>query len=168
MGDTGKIMKFPRESIILGEGDTNTDMYKIIKGHVELYTGYGTGHEVLLGIIGQQSCFGEFGLLLHQPAIYTAIAFDDVFALRITEGEIGDFVQENHRNIIEIMRNMSRMMLKMQQQIEMLSEDLENGREPDPEIITRVRRNIRGYAVYNPCIPASCFTGNRGVMNCKI
>ena len=168
MAENGKIIRFPQDNVILREGELSTDMYKIIRGHVELYTGYGTEHEVLLGLIGQQCCFGEFGLLLHQPAIYTVVAFDDVYAMRVTEGEMGSFVQENHRNIIEIMRNMSRMMLIMQEQIEMLSEDLRNGKAPDPDAMKQIRRNLRGYAIYEKGMPLPDVTGRRGVMNVRI
>ena len=121
----GRMVTFPQDSIILKEGEVDLNMYKILKGHVELYTGYGTSQEVFLGIIGPQSCFGEFGLLLHQQAIYTVIAYSDVLALKISEGNIGDFVQENHKNIIDIMRNMAKTMSIMQLQINLLAMELE-------------------------------------------
>ena len=144
-----KIVKFPQDSVILSEGELNLDMYKIIKGHAELYTGYGTDQEILLGIIGPQSCFGEFGLLLKKPAIYTVIAYSDVYALRVTEGEMGDFVQENHKNIIDIMRNMANTMMVMQTQINMLAEEIGQGKKPEPEVIKKSNRNFRGYVMYN-------------------
>ncbi len=142
-------MVFPEGSVILSEGEKNMDMYKILKGHAELYTGYGTDKEVLLGIIGPQSCFGEFGLLLKAPAIYTVVAYSDIYAMRITEGDMGDFVRENHKNIIDIMRNMSRMMMVMQQQIEMLTEEVIQSGKPDEKLIKQVHSNLRGYAVRN-------------------
>ena len=46
------IVSFPAESLILKEGEVNLDMYKIIQGKAEMYMGYGTDKEVLLGIIG--------------------------------------------------------------------------------------------------------------------
>ena len=38
-------------------------------------------------------------------------SFSDIYAMRVTEGEMGDFVQQNHKNIIDIMRNMARTMM---------------------------------------------------------
>ena len=140
--NSGKIMKFPQGSVILQEGEQNLDMYKIVQGHAELYTGYGTDREVLLGIIGPQSVFGEFGLLSQKPSIYTVIAFSDVYALRITEGNMGDFVRENHRNIIEIMRNMSNTMLIMQHQITLLAEVCKKTKDLLKEVD---KINMRGY-----------------------
>ena len=143
-----RIVRFPEETAILLEGEYSQDMFKILKGHVELYTGYKTKQEVLLGVIGPQAVFGEFGLLLHKPAIYTAVAFSEVFALRIAEAEMEDFVRENHKNIMDIMRNMANSMLIMQAQINMLSEEIETGKQPDINLLRQANRNIRGYAVY--------------------
>ncbi len=37
-----KMVKFPQDAVILKEGEESREMYKIIKGHAEIYTGYGT------------------------------------------------------------------------------------------------------------------------------
>ena len=145
-----RIMTFPAESIILREGEVNLDMYKIIKGNAEVYVGYGTKHETLLGIIGPQSCFGEFGLLLHKPAIYTVVAYSDVYAMRITEGEMGDFVLENHKSIIDIMRNMANTMLTMSVQINLLIKEIEEGKKPDIETVKQLQKQLQRRSIYNP------------------
>ncbi|MCR5591518.1 MAG: Crp/Fnr family transcriptional regulator [Lachnospiraceae bacterium] len=119
-----RIMWVPGDTVIINEGEVNLDMYKIVEGNVELYTGYKTDQEVLIGILGPQACFGEFGLLLKKPAIYTAVSYSDLYLLRVTEDELGDFVSQNHDDIVNIMRNMARMMMTMQRQIELLSEDV--------------------------------------------
>ncbi|MCR5343792.1 MAG: hypothetical protein K6E70_10580 [Butyrivibrio sp.] len=36
------MMKIPEVTVIIREGEVSMDMYKIISGHVELYTGYRT------------------------------------------------------------------------------------------------------------------------------
>ena len=118
------IVTFPAESMILKEGEVSLDMYKIIQGKAEMYVGYGTDREVLIGIIGPGACFGELGLLMHAPAIYTIIAYTDVYCLRVTEGKIGDFIQENHSSILQIMKNMANNMIIMQRQILELGEEL--------------------------------------------
>ena len=140
-------MVIPGDTVILREGEVNLDMYKIIEGNVELYSGYQTDQEVLLGILGKDACFGEFGLLLRKPAIYTAVTYSEVKLLRVTEGELGDFVSENQEDIIDIMRNMSRMMMAMQQQIDLLSEDIaELGGKVDEN---GARHNLRAYTMNN-------------------
>ncbi len=149
-----KMVRFPEGSVILKEGEVNAEMYKIIKGHAEVYTGYGTPLEHLLGIIGEQSCFGEFGLLLKKPSIYTVIAYSDILALRITEGEMGDFVRENHKNIIDIMRNMANSMMTMRIQIDLLLQEISAGKTMDDndikDAMRRATQTMRQYAVRCP------------------
>ena len=145
-----RIISFPEGSVVLREGEINPEMFKIIKGNAEVYVGYGTKHETLIGIIGPQACFGEFGLLLHKPAIYTVVAFSDILAMRITEGEMGDFVQENHKNIIDIMRNMASIMMTMSLQINLLLEEIEAGRKPDLNSLKELQKTIRMKTIYNP------------------
>ena len=53
--------------MILKEGEINLDIYKILLGHAEMYTGYGTDNEILIGMIGLGTCFGEFGILTGKP-----------------------------------------------------------------------------------------------------
>lgn len=142
-----RIMEVREGTVILTEGEVNLDMYKILTGHAEVYIGYGTDRETLIGIIGPQACFGEFGLLLQKPSLYTVIAFSDMTVIRITEGEMGDFVQNNHRNIIAIMRNMAQTMLIMRRQIDMLLNDLEEGKKPDEATIHSLEKNIGCYTV---------------------
>lgn len=146
-----KFSKFPEDSIVLQEGEVNLDMYKIIQGYAELYTGYGTEQEIVLGILGPGDVFGEFGLLLHEPAIYTVVAHSDLYALRITEGEMGDFVQQNHKNIIEIMQHMALTMLIMQKQIHLLAEEISEHGKPVEETLQTLTKNVRSeYAAFNP------------------
>ena len=147
-----KLVRFPADTVILKEGEPSEIMYKIIKGHAEIYVGYGTSTESIIGIIGEQSCFGEFGLLLKKPAIYTVVAYSDVLALKITENDLGDFVRENHKNIIDIMRNMAGSMMTMRLQIDLLLKEIENGSRPkDDELKYKIRdakRVMRQYAIY--------------------
>ena len=143
MADIGKLLKIPAGETILAEGEVNLDMYKIISGHAEVYMGYGTETETLIGIIGPNSCFGEFGLLLNKPAIYTVIAYSEVLLMRITKGEMGDFIQQNHKSVMDIMQNMAHTMMTMRTQIDMLINDLNEGKKLNEKEIHDLKKSIR-------------------------
>ncbi|WP_458457846.1 Crp/Fnr family transcriptional regulator [Pseudobutyrivibrio sp.] len=161
-----KIYEIPPDTMILREGEINLDMYKIVSGHVEMYTGYGTPNEVLIGLLGPGTCFGEFGILTGQPAIYTIITYSKTKILRVTEGLMGDFIQENKDDILQIMRNMATNMTRMQHQINQLSRELEEVTEnrtetdtsdnKDNSVIEILRSdnlqkdNLRNYALNTP------------------
>lgn len=152
-GKEAKIVRFGENEVILKEGEINTSMFKILKGHAEIYVGYGTEHESIIGIIGEQSCFGELGLLLKIPSIYTVIAYSDLIVMRISEGEMGDFIAENHKTIMDIMRNMAKSMVTMRKQIDLLLGELQDGKKLTEIDMTEKRREakrfMRAYAMYN-------------------
>ncbi len=147
-----KIIAYTANTVILKEGEVSRDIIKIVKGNAEVYVGYGTDQETIVGIIGEQSCFGEFGLLLGQPSIITVVAYSDVLVMRISEDEMDDFISRNHKNIMDIMRSMANSMLSMRAQVTMLLSELESGKKPT-EIDLRekrllARRAIREYALH--------------------
>lgn len=124
-----KIYEIPEGITVLKEGELNLDMYKIVSGHVEMYTGYGTDKEILIGIIGPGACFGEFGILTGRPAIYTIITYSKTKLLRITGDFMDKFMEENKDDILQIMKNMASNMMRMQHQINQLSQELEECKE---------------------------------------
>ena len=137
-----KIYEVPEGTTILSEGETNLDMYKIVSGHVEMYTGYGTDNEILIGMLGPGTCFGEFGLLTGRPAIYTIITYSKTKILRVTEALMGDFIKENPESIMQIMKNMANNMMKMQHQITQLSTELSDANDIATDM-------IKNYAFYD-------------------
>ncbi len=143
------IVTFPAESLILKEGDVTAEMYKIIQGRAEMYVGYGTDHEVLVGIIGPGACFGELGLLMQEPAIYTIIAYTEVYAIRVTLDRIGTFIQENHSSILQIMTNMAKTMSVMQHQITYLSQELSSYNSEKKDSFEDVKKDLLR-SLYNP------------------
>ena len=123
------IMTIPEGTIILKEGEVNMDMYKIITGSVEAYSGYGTEKESILGIMSKGQYFGEIGLFSQKPSIYTIVAFSDVAVMRITMNELDDYIRNNHHDIYEIMHRMAETMYNMKYSMDMVMDDMQKVRE---------------------------------------
>ena len=141
--ESGKMIKYSAGSILLNEGEQSSTLFKIIHGHVELYIGYGTKNEVLLGIIGPQKCFGEFGLFSDRPALYTAVAYSDVVVMSVGRDEVADFIRGNSRSAINIMKNMAHMIMIMQQQISLLSGEIDRNPPADAGIVHHDMKQVR-------------------------
>ena len=144
----GKLARFSEGDVILAEGDDDYTLYKILSGHAELYLGYGTKQEVLLGIIGPQACFGELGLLLKKPSLYTVKAYSDVCVVRVTEDMLGDFIRQNHSTIVHIMEKMAEMMMTMQHQISQLSYEVDEKNKVNRTIVGKNKELLKKYALY--------------------
>ncbi|MCR4605682.1 MAG: cyclic nucleotide-binding domain-containing protein [Eubacterium sp.] len=154
-----RIMKYPADTVIIREGELNKTLYKIVAGHAEVYVGYGTAQETLIGIIREKACFGEWGILLNEPSVYTIVAYSELFVMRITEDELGSFVQDNYTNIIDIMRNMAKTMLVMRCQIDLLLKEIEAGKKPETSVIIDARKAMFGYSMYRSIQEAVDYIG---------
>ncbi len=122
-------LQIPAGTVILAENEVNMDMYKIVSGSVEVYSGYGTDKEAILGILSKGSYFGEIGLLSKKPAIYTVVAYSDVLLLRITMNEIDLYIKNNHHDILAIMQHMAETMYSLKYSMDMVLEDVEKNSE---------------------------------------
>ena len=58
-----KMQKFHADEVILKEGETYGEMYKIVSGSVAVYIRYGEKEEHLIGIYSKPKCFGETNVL---------------------------------------------------------------------------------------------------------
>ena len=150
-----KMVKYPQETIIIREGEINADMFKIISGHAEVYVGFGTTQETLIKIIGPQSCFGELGMLLGKPSIYTVRAYSDILVFKICKEDMYGFVSENQKNVIDIMRNMASTMMTMRYHIDLLIKEIEAGNKPDPNMLQKARKAMKAYGMYRSLQEAS-------------
>ena len=67
--ESSRMKKFPEDSVIIREGEVRNEMYKIVSGKVAVYINYGEKNEYLLGILSEQQCFGELGIMCKQPSV---------------------------------------------------------------------------------------------------
>ena len=93
--ENAKMQKFRAGDIIMREGQTYDEMYKVVSGSVEVYIRYGEKDEHLIGIYSKSKCFGEMSVLSEQASIYTVVAFDEVLLMRITKDYLEEFIRNN-------------------------------------------------------------------------
>ena len=115
--------KYPEGTIIIREKEITDCMYKILMGSVEVYSGYGTEKEAILGILSKGSYFGEIGLMSHKPSIYTVVAYSDILVQQITSKELDDYIVNNHHDIMKIMEHMAEVMYNLKYSMDLVLED---------------------------------------------
>lgn len=141
------VQAFHAEEIIQKEGETYQEMYKILSGSVALYNRYGEKDEFLIGIYSKPKCFGELGILSDQPSLYTVVAYDEVLAMRITKDSLEEFVRNNPRNAIDIMRNMTHTVKVMQKNIDLLLDDIYEKQDINKLRTEDIKRKIMQYSI---------------------
>ncbi len=144
-----RMQKFPEDSIILREGELRNEMYKIVSGKVAVYINYGKENEYLLGILGEQQCFGELGILCRQPSMYTVVAVYDVLAMRISLDEFSGFLKKNTKNAINIIRNLSWCMMNLKGNLDLVLDELANLNETEAQTVHMIREKMQQYTMQN-------------------
>lgn len=146
--ENAKLRKFQAGDIIMREGEAYEEMYKIVSGSVEIYIRYGETDEHLIGIYSRHRCFGEMNVLSDdQASIYTAVAFDEVLLMRITKEYLEEFIRNNPKNAIAIMKNMVHTSIVMQKNIDLLLDDLYDKNNTNKRRTEEIRKKIMQYSV---------------------
>ena len=99
--------KFSEDEVIIREGETYEEMYKIVSGRAALYLQYGTENEYLIGVLSDGKWFGEVSVLTGKPSPYSVVAISDIMVMRIGADRFESFISQNPRNTAEIMKNMA-------------------------------------------------------------
>ena len=120
-GNEKSLMRMCQDGeIIMKQGDSCTEMYKILSGKVGVYFNYGEDNEYFLGTLSEQRCFGDVSMLTKKGSPYTVVAKSSVMMMRITSEQFEDFIINNTRNAIDIMLNMSNMIVTLNHNIEVM------------------------------------------------
>ncbi|MEG1947687.1 MAG: cyclic nucleotide-binding domain-containing protein [Lachnospiraceae bacterium] len=122
--ETNLMVRFSEDDVILTQGSTKREMFKIISGKAAVYFNYGTPEEYLIGVLAEQRCFGELSILCEKPSTYSVVALGEVLVLRVTEDTFDDFIRNNTYNAIGIMRNLARTVDNLSLNLNMVNEDL--------------------------------------------
>jgi len=139
------MLTFHADDIIMKEGGTYEEMYKIISGSVAIYIRYGEKEEHLIGIYSKPKCFGETHVLSCQTSIYTVVAYDEVLLMRITKDSLEEFIRNNPRNAIDIMQNMVHTNMLMQKNINLLLDDLYDKQDINKKRTEEIKDKIKQY-----------------------
>ena len=107
MSDNIFMKKFSEDEVIIREGETYEEMYKIVSGRAALYLQYGTENEYLIGVLSDGKWFGEVSVLAGKPSPYSVVAISDIMVMRIGADRFESFISQNPHNTAEIMKNMA-------------------------------------------------------------
>ena len=98
--------QFKKGDIIFREGDMGDTLYQINEGTVAIYASYGESDQQLLVDLGKDKFFGEMAVIEAYPRSATAVAKEDVKAVEIGCGEIGEYFRNDPDRIMDIMKSL--------------------------------------------------------------
>ncbi len=94
VGSHGVARTYPKNTIIVSEGDRTDSLYVILEGRVKVYVSDDAGHEVLLLTQGPGEYFGEL-VLDEGPRSASVMALEPARFLVVPKKDFRDFVVRN-------------------------------------------------------------------------
>lgn len=94
---------YPRNSIIINEGDISDSVYFILEGKVKVYLSDDDGKEVVLNTQGPGEYFGELALLDKAPRSASVITTEKTMLSLITKTDFSDCISKHPDIAIRIM-----------------------------------------------------------------
>ena len=103
----GGTSKYGRNELIFRQGDAASCMYDIRQGSVGIYVDYGKASQKLLTELGEDSFFGEMGMIDSEPRSATAVSHDDNTVLKmITAADFPAFIEERPAKVLMLVQQM--------------------------------------------------------------
>jgi CRP/FNR family cyclic AMP-dependent transcriptional regulator len=93
MGSHGIARSYPRNTIIVTEGDTTDSLYIILEGRVKAFVSDGEGHDMVLSTQGPGEYFGEMALD-EGPRSASIMTLEPSRFLVVQKSEVRDFVMK--------------------------------------------------------------------------
>ena len=95
IGAHGITRKYPKNTIIVNEGDSTDGLYIVRDGRVKVFVSDEDGHEVVLGTHGPGEYFGELALLDAGPRSASVITLEPSQLIIVPRDDFRSFVEGN-------------------------------------------------------------------------
>lgn len=89
------LRKYPKNSILLMEGDENSQLFVIQSGQVCVYTDDSEGRQLVLNYMGPGEYFGELSLIDNKPRSASVSATEDSSVLCISSDNFRSFMRDH-------------------------------------------------------------------------
>lgn len=125
---------FNKGDVIFREGDTGDGFYQLKSGEVGVYVNYGTDDEIKLRSLEPGQYFGEMSVLEVRHRSATVVALEDgTAATFVPEKELDAFLQENPREILNFMRQISGQIRELTKDYDEVSAARDKLKDPKPQ-----------------------------------
>jgi CRP/FNR family cyclic AMP-dependent transcriptional regulator len=99
---------YPKNAILINEGDLSDSMYLILSGRVKVYAGDEDGHEVLINSLGSGDYFGELALLDEHPRSASVMTLEPCRMAMLTRESFRNYLAAHPDVAIGVIRNLVR------------------------------------------------------------
>jgi CRP/FNR family transcriptional regulator, cyclic AMP receptor protein len=98
LADRAKSAKFPKQTMIITEGDETSSLYIVLSGKVRVFSSDDKSKEVTLLIQEPGSYFGEIALLSHEPRSASVVSLEKTTCAVISKSDFINWLM-NHPEV---------------------------------------------------------------------
>lgn len=118
---SGQIRSFPKNAVIVMEGDEGNHFYYIRQGRVKIYSCDEEGHEVLLQHLGEGEYFGELALFDDATRSANVMATAKTQLCVVSRGDFLSCIQDNPQLMFKLILGLSGLVRSLTRHIQDLS-----------------------------------------------
>jgi CRP/FNR family transcriptional regulator, cyclic AMP receptor protein len=112
---------YPRNAIILNEGEHSDSLYIIRSGRVKVFLGNDAGREVILNVQGPGEYFGELALIDSGPRSASVISQEKCRLSIISKADFEEFLQQHPAATVKIMRGLVKRLRALTENVRSLA-----------------------------------------------
>jgi CRP/FNR family cyclic AMP-dependent transcriptional regulator len=107
LADLATIRTFPKNTIIISEGDDSDSMYVVLSGQVKVYLSDDEGKEIILNILKDGDYFGELALLDEAPRSASVMTLDDCKLAVLAKTAFDECLKANPAIALQVIKGLS-------------------------------------------------------------
>ncbi|MGH8582988.1 MAG: Crp/Fnr family transcriptional regulator [Gammaproteobacteria bacterium] len=119
LSKAGTLKSFPRNTLLISEGDPSNELYIIVAGKVRVYASEADGKEVTLSLEGPGQYFGELGLIDDAPRSASVVTTEPSKLVVLTKNDFQRCLGEHPAIALKLLHFLV-------QQVRTLTERLKN------------------------------------------
>ena len=113
--------QYPRNTIIINEGDQSDSLYIIRSGSVKVFLGNAEGKEIILNVQKTGEYFGELALIDSGPRSASVMTQDKTSLSIISKADFEDFLRQHPAATAKIMRGLVKRLRALTESVRSLA-----------------------------------------------
>lgn len=101
------VRTFPRNTVIISEGDNSDSMYVVLAGKVKVYLSDDEGKEIIINILKEGDYFGELALLDESPRSASVMTLEDCRFAVLSKRAFDECLKSNPEIALQVIRGLS-------------------------------------------------------------
>ncbi len=121
ISDLAVTRQYPRNTLIICEGDHSDSLYIVLSGKVKVYLNDEEGKEVTLNIQGEGEYFGELAMLDDAPRSASVITLEETRLAVVAKSAFDECLENNPRIALTVIRGLARRLRELTENVRSLA-----------------------------------------------